>query len=213
MNFPRSLLAIGFTALSLLASLEAQEAKRMKVNDVITNDQMANAHRLANTHDPLRDLGAAAGNINEDPAKRHHQRDLIKESTILCFRGYLTLVPKRAVLHVPDALVSRVGAQEGAEVKTWQEFYQLNRGWLREMEVTREQSKGLSPMPEETLNAIANSTSIVVATFKSGPISVMPYVEPTEEESSEADPKTASKPGAGTAAAHAKRAPGSPKQP
>lgn len=198
--------------LSILAlPANAEEVKRMKVNDVITNDQMGSAHRIANSRDPLRDLGDPAGNINEDPAKRHHQRDLIKESTILCYRGYLTLVPKRAVLHVPDALVSRVGVQEGAEVKTWQEFYQLNRGWLREMEVTREQAKGLSPMPKETREAISTSTSIVVATFKSGPISVMPYVPPAPEETDK--PANAATRETGTAPVPANRAAGSTTQP
>lgn len=210
MNPSRPILALALALPILSLAAPAPEGKKMKVNDVITNDQMATAHRLANTHDPLRDLGEPAGKVNEDPAKRHHQRDLIKESTILCYRGYLTLVPKRAVLHVPDALVSRVGVQEGAEVKTWQEFYQLNRGWLREMEVTREQAKGLEPMPEETRTAISASTSIVVATFKSGPISVMPYVEPTEAETTA--PEATAKPEAGAAPVPANRVPGSSKQ-
>jgi hypothetical protein len=208
----RRLLPAFSLVLSVLAlPANAEEVKKMKVNDVITNDQMGTAHRIANSHDPLRDLGEPAGNVNEDPAKRHHQRDLIKESTILCYRGYLTLVPKRAVLHVPDALVSRIGVQEGAEVKTWQEFYQLNRGWLREMEVTREQAKGLSPMPEETRNAISASTSIVVATFKSGPISVMPYVPPAPEETDK--PAITATRDSGTAQAPANRAAGSTTQP
>lgn len=173
----RPLLALALFAPSALPSIHAEEPKKMVITDLPTNEQMAAAHRRANSRDPLRELGKPVGKVDEDPSKPILQQDLIKESTILCYRGFLTLVPKQAVIHVPEALASRIGAQPGAQVKTWPEFYQMNRGWLREMEVSREQSRGQSPISEKTREAFTSGNAIVIATFDSGPISVMPLAE------------------------------------
>jgi hypothetical protein len=189
----RPLLALVLSASSAPSIGTADEAEKIVITDAVTNDQLAAAHRRANSRDPLRELGKPVGKVDEDPAKAILRQDLIKDSTILCYRGFLTLVPKQAVLHVPEALAGRIGAQPGAQVKTWPEFYRMNRGWLREMEVSPEQSRGQSPISEETREAFTSGNAIVIATFKSGPISVMPLAEtapadPATGEASAPDP-------------------------
>jgi len=160
------------------------------MRDAVTNAEMALSHRSASMKDPLKDLGKPIGETNVDPAKMQHTRDFIKESTILSFRGALTLVPKRSVLFVPDALASRIGVQANAKVQTWGEFRNANRGWIRCLEVSREQALGVEAFPEATTEAIAKSTSIVIATFKDGPISVLPLKNPEDAEAAAEPEKT-----------------------
>ncbi len=169
------------------------EGGRVQMRDAVTNAEMAQSHRNASMKDPLKDLGEPIGKTDVDPAKDQHSRDFIKESTVLSFRGALTLVPKRSVLFVPDALMSRVGVQANAKVQTWGDFRNANRGWIRCLEVSREQALGAEPLPEAVTEAITTSTSIVIATFKDGPISVLPLKTPEELEAAAAAEKA--KPG------------------
>ena len=157
-----------------LALANPPERRKMQMSEAATSTQLSQTARTAKQTDPILQLGEAVWKTDVDPAKAEYSRDIIKDSTILCFQGNLTLVPKQAVLFVPDALVSRVGAQAGAKVLTWPEFRNANRGWVRSIEVTREQATGVEPLSEDVLKTMAKSTSIVVATFKDGPISVLP---------------------------------------
>ena len=156
-----------------------------RIRDAATHSELSNALRMAQQNDPIRNLGPAIGKSDEDPAAKFAGRDLIKDSTIICFRGGLTLVPKRAVLHIPDALKDRIGEQSGVKVMRWVDFYNANRGWIRTMEVTRDQAHGEAPLSEASLEAIKKSSSLVVATFNGGPISVLPLKEPEDEAAAE----------------------------
>jgi hypothetical protein len=179
------------TRLFLLASAAlvspslANEVPRFErstvMRDAVTHDALAQKLRMAAHHDPIRNLGPAIGKTDEDPAKRVNDRDLIKESTVLHYRGFLTLVPKRAVVHMPANLEDRMKIGEKVQVQSWADFFKGNRGWIRTLEVTRDQAMGLAPLDEATVTALRESTQVVVATFKGGPISVMPYVAPEPE--------------------------------
>lgn len=162
-----------------LAAAEKRPTQPMR--EAATHDTLSHSLRMAQQKDPVQNLGPAIGKSDEDPSKAYAGRDLIKDSAILCYRGFLTLVPKRAVLHLPEKLKERFEVQENVKVQTWKDFYQSNRGWIRTVEVTREQAMGQTPMPEEIVAAFEESTSAVIATFKGGPISVLPYVAPVEE--------------------------------
>ena len=130
--------------------------------------------------DPVRDLGPPSGTSEEDPSLANNERDLVKSSTVFAYRGYLTLVPKRAVLHVPERLQDRLEPDKGAKILTWKNFHQANRGWIRTLEVTREQALGHTPFNEEITKSISESAQVVVATYKGGPISVLPLKEEEE---------------------------------
>ncbi|MEQ1842440.1 MAG: hypothetical protein ABL994_18730, partial [Verrucomicrobiales bacterium] len=86
-------------------------------------------------------------------------------------------------------LMSRVGVQANAKVQTWGDFRNANRGWIRCLEVSREQALGAEALPEAVSEAITTSTSIVIATFKDGPISVLPLKTPEELEAAAAAEK------------------------
>jgi hypothetical protein len=192
------------TRLFLLASAAlvspsvANEVPRFErstvMRDAVTHDELAQKLRMAAHEDPIRKIGPAIGKTDEDPAKRVNDRDLIKESTPLHYRGFLTLVPKRAVVHMPANLEDRLKFGDKVQVQSWADFFKGNRGWLRTLEVTRDQAMGIAPLDEATVTALRESTQVVVATFKGGPISVMPYVAPepeTEEGASPAGEKAA----------------------
>ncbi len=160
--------------------------KSIAIRDAATHDGLANSLRMAQQNDPMRNLGPAIGDTEKDPAKALAGRDLVKDSLILCFRGELTLLPKRAVLFMPETLESRSKAMDGAAVKTWENFFQKNRGWIRTVEVSREQAMGQAALPKNVVDAFATSTSVIVATFNGGPISVLPYVDPETAEKTSA---------------------------
>lgn len=157
------------------------------MRDAATHEQLAQKLRMARQNDPIRSTGKPIGKVDEDPAKAQAGRDLIKESTILSYRGNLTLVPKNAVLFMPEPLKSRLEVDQKAKVLNWQQFYQANRSWIRTIEVSREQAMGQAPMTEETVKAYQAGSLAVVATFKGGPISVLPYTPPAEETEAPAD--------------------------
>jgi len=166
-----------------LACSTVQAQKRVdfsKMRDVSNHDQMSLKLRMAKQSDPITKIGPAIGKVEEDPSKRNAERDLIASSTIICFQDALTLVPKRAVLHLPEMYEDRIGVKAKHKVQTWHEFYARNRGWIRTIEVSREQALGHTPFPEATVEAIKNSDRLVVATYKTGPISVLPLKEPEE---------------------------------
>lgn len=169
-----------FTLVGTTTGSAAEASPALQMRDAASHDVLSQKLRMAQQKDPIRNLGPAAGKVDVDPSKNLSGRDLIKDSTILCYRGNLTLVPKQAVLHLPENLKDRSKEQSGVKIIAWSEFYQSNRGWIRTVEVTREQATGLAPLPETIVEAYQKSTSVVIATFKGGPISVLPYKEPEE---------------------------------
>ncbi len=160
---------------------EPAPRKTIPMRDSTTHETLSQSLRMAQQKDPIRDLGPAAGDVENDPSKRNSERDLIKDSAILCYQGLLTLVPKRAVLHLPEELKDRFEVKPDITVKPWAEFYALNRGWIRTIEVTRAQAMGEEPMSEETVEAYRESKAAIIATYKGGPISVLPLKVPAEE--------------------------------
>ena len=171
---------------------ESRLASAMR--DPATHEQLSQSLRMAQQKDPVRDLGPAVGKVDEDPAVKNASRDLIKDSTILCYRGFLTLVPKQAVLHLPEKLKDRFEAKPNIKVQTWADFYLANRGWIRTVEVTREQAMGEVAMPEDIVESFKTSTSAIVATFKGGPISVLPVPEPAANTDGETTKPSSSTP-------------------
>lgn len=154
--------------------------KDKPIRDVAKHDDLSQKLRMIQQNDPLRELGPAAGNTEEDPSVKNAPKDFIENSQVLSFRGWMTFIPKRAVIHLPEKYEDRMKIERGAKVKTFQEFFAHNRGWIRTIEVSKEQAFGHKPFPEGAMEAVKNSSSVVVATFKKGPISVLPQKAPEE---------------------------------
>lgn len=167
------------TALALAAatlpSAAAEPVKRVVMREAPTHDQIVEFANKAKEANPMPVFTPAEG---ADPSKANQLGDLISRSDILCFQGRATLVPKRAVLHIPKSLAGRLGMQEGAAIQAWTEFLAANSGWIRTVEVTRVQAEGNEPLPEGVLKSFAKEQRVVIATYQSGTISVLPLKVP-----------------------------------
>ena len=113
-----------------------------------------------------------------DPTVKNRPQSLIARSEFISFRGMTSLVPKRAVLHVPKDMAERLGMKEGHQIGSWTDFLNANRAWIRTVPVTRVQAEGREPMPEATLKSFEKETRLVIATYQEGPISIMPLKVP-----------------------------------
>ncbi|MEC5127931.1 hypothetical protein VSU19_14290 [Verrucomicrobiales bacterium BCK34] len=184
---PLKLTAVILLGLTGINPTFAEPARTMKMRDAVTHDELSQRLRMTLQKDPIRNLGPAAGKTEEDPSVRTHSRDLVRDSTIISYKGNLTLVPKRAVLHIPDEITDRIGPKSGLKVLTWADFLQVNRGWIRTVEVSRDQVMGITPIQPNIVEAFAKSSSMVVATFKGGPVSVLPLKEPETTEEGESE--------------------------
>lgn len=162
-------------AATLVSTLAVEPPARVKMREVVTHDQIVEASRKARENTPPSVFKPASG---ADPSVANKLGDLISRSDIICYRGQATLVPKRAVLHVPKAISDRIGMKEGARIGSWTEFLNANRAWIRTVQVTRVQAEGNDPMPEETLKSFEKEQRLVVATYQEGPISVLPLKVP-----------------------------------
>lgn len=168
-------IATVIAALSGLPAAAAEPVRRMVVREAPTHDQIVEFARKAKEANPPPVFTPAQG---EDPSKANKLGDLISRSDILCFQGRATLVPKRAVLHVPKSLAGRLGMQEGSQIGSWTDFLNVNRGWIRTVAVTRVQAEGNEPMPEAVLKSFVKEQRVVIATYQEGPISVLPLKVP-----------------------------------
>ena len=187
--------AAGFVSSLFLADMAflprslAQESADKKpgatvMSEPVSAEELSNRLRHARQNDPILKL-VPPGNPGSDPSRGTHGRDLIAESTVLNHGGLMTLVPKRAVLHLPEALESRVGTRDGAELQPWTKFFEVNRSWLHSEPVTRERALGKTPFSAEETKALRSSGKIIIATYEGGPISVLPAALATESSDGE----------------------------
>lgn len=152
------------------------------MRDAATHEQLALTYRQASQQDPMNKQAPSKG---PDPSTVNRPKDLISESDFICFNGAVALVPKRAILQTPKNLMDRLKYQQGAKLMSWGEFYALNRGWITTVEVSRSQAEGNIPLPPETQKQIVKSGNLIVATYQSGPISVLPLKVPVEKPATE----------------------------
>lgn len=161
-------------ACAALHAAEPQPA-RVAMRDVPTHDEIVEAARKAKAENPAPVFTPSEG---ADPSVTNKLGDLISRSDVLCYQGRATLVPKRAILHIPKDLSDRLGMKEGAQLGSWVDFFNANSGWIRTVEVTRVQAEGNEPLPEGVLKSFEKEKRVVIATYQSGTISVLPLKEP-----------------------------------
>jgi hypothetical protein len=123
-----------------------------------------------------RERSTNAGNVVVPPAPPAsvEPENLLARSTVLCFGGNLTLVPKKAVIHVPAGYTGRLSSSDGAQVLTWGDFFRLNRGWISTMEVTQAQAEGKELLNTVAVDKLTKSGNLIIATLHGNPITVLP---------------------------------------
>jgi hypothetical protein len=153
-----------------------------QMRDASTHEQLAMTYRKASQEDPMRNMPPAKG---VDPSTANQPTDILSRSEIICYNGTATLLPKRAILNLPPAMKARLKFLPGSKLMTWTDFYTLNRGWISTVDVSRAQAEGNEAFKEEISTRIGKSANLVVATYKGGPISVMPLKVPAENETAQ----------------------------
>ena len=157
------------------SGVEAPPAGTVVMREVATHEQIVEAARKAKIENPLPEFKPVEG---ADPTVANRPQSLIARSEFISYGGMTSLVPKRAVLHVPKEMVERLGMKDGHEIGSWLDFLNANRGWIRTVPVTRVQAEGREAMPEATLKSFAKEKRLVIATYQDGPISIMPLKVP-----------------------------------
>jgi hypothetical protein len=160
----------------LLATLAlpalAQGERPVAFRDAATHSSLSGKFREVSLADPMKKLTATEG---EDPTVVNRVGNLLENSDVITFNGQTTLVPKNALVLVPEKFSERINnPQPGTQILSWLDFYTLNRGWISTVEVTFAQARGDVPVSPENLEALGKSGNLIVAVLKSGPISVMP---------------------------------------
>jgi hypothetical protein len=97
--------------------------------------------------------------------------DLNQNSEFISAEGWSTLVPKRAIIHVPESHRSYVTPGLKGEFLLWNEFASRYRGIVTTFEVSLEEVSGKTPISPERLKELRELDRIVVAVFKGSPIS------------------------------------------
>ncbi|MBC8127021.1 MAG: hypothetical protein H8M99_07745 [Gloeobacteraceae cyanobacterium ES-bin-144] len=160
--------------ISLLGSICVANAE-LRMRDASTHEELSQKLRMNEQNDPMRKLTPAKG---PDPLKANPPKSMLSESDVLCYNGVMTLVPKRAVLKIPNNMLDRMKYQRGAKLLSWKDFYALNRGWITTVEVSRSQAEGNAQIAEDAKKRMVDSGNLIVATYQSGPISVLPVKIP-----------------------------------
>ena len=156
------------------------ETKKPVYRDAETHDLIVKKLRVNQKVNPMKNLLPSEG---EDPSKKNQPKDLISSSDVISFNGVTTLVPKRAIIQIPDNFADRINNHKpGNKILGWWDFHTLNRGWITTVEVTRVQAEGREQLPEEVLASFKKNRNLIIATYSSGPISVLPLKEEAKEE-------------------------------
>lgn len=163
--------------------------KGLVFRNAATHSELSQKLRIANKDKPMAQFEVKE--LKEDPTKKSTPKDFIKQSDILCLSGNATFVPKRAVLNVPERFNDRFILKKGSKIMTFPAFYAKNRGWIMTYEVSIDQAFGKKPFDESKLEWLKKSGRVVVATFKGGPITVLPFVDEEEEERKKAEEEKA----------------------
>lgn len=156
-----------------LLPLKAEEASKPVFRDAATHDALVHKLRAVEAADPMKAMEKAEG---EDPSVQNQPQNLLESSDLISFQGLTTLVPKRAIMKLPEQFKDRVNNhQPGNRVVGWLDFYALNQGWITTVEITREQAGGNKDLDPALTEQLGKSKNMIVTVMASGPISYMPY--------------------------------------
>jgi len=109
---------------------------------------------------------------NAAPTSQAVEQSIIKQSIILHDGKNWTIVPKGAVIFLPEAMKSHVDVKPVGTLLTWIDFLTKNRSWITTNDVSFNQAAGSESLPAERLAFWAKQDKVVVAVHQNGPISV-----------------------------------------
>lgn len=176
--------ALALFCFSPLASLSGQEVKgdakpvtagpsnAGKMRDRITDEQLKEARKtVPSTLDK-----AKAKPV--DPPTAAVKRDVYQISDVLVDGGFHTVVPRGAVLSVPESLADRLASGPAGKFQFWPDFYARNKNWIKLQEVDVEVARGKMPIPENVIKMMETEPKMVLAVYKGNPITVLEAAAP-----------------------------------
>ncbi|MCW1884757.1 hypothetical protein OKA04_08455 [Luteolibacter flavescens] len=98
--------------------------------------------------------------------------DLEKNSEFITFDGMVTLVPKGAIIHVPERYRANVVTELKGNIVLWTEFAARYRAVVAPFEVSLAEASGKEAIKPERLEAAQKSGVILIGTVGGNPISV-----------------------------------------
>lgn len=110
------------------------------------------------------------------------RKSIYDGSTILVSNGQHTVLPEGAVIFIPDHLKSRVAEKPVGKFVLWPDFLRANRGWIRTLEVSIDQAKGVEPVNEQRSKVLRSAGVVVVSQYNKQPVSFRGSFEPSTEE-------------------------------
>ena len=170
--------AAGGFALPAGADAQTTVVNRPPMREAPTNEQLVLQLGKIQQEEARRPVSQAR--LSQDPSTLERPDSLMTRSQILCYGGYLTLVPKRAVLQYPKKYEDRLVPAEGVKVVSFPDFLAANRNWITTFEVSRVQAQGKDPLPKDAKAKMVKAGNLIVATFNGNPIEVLPLVTPEE---------------------------------
>jgi hypothetical protein len=105
--------------------------------------------------------------------RRASEQSLISQSEILNDGKHWTLVPKGAVLHVPQARLTNVGTKPVGVLLPWIDFLTKNPAWISTHETSFEQASGEVPLPRAKTDFWEKQDRVIIAVHQGGPVSVV----------------------------------------
>ena len=104
--------------------------------------------------------------------------DIVAMSDFIAFDELSTLVPKGAILHIPEGFRHNVVQGPKGQLLLWNEFLTRNRARVAPLEIGVEEATGAKPIDPKTLAAAMRNGMILVAVIHGNPSSVAPPVSP-----------------------------------
>ena len=104
--------------------------------------------------------------------RRPEAQSIIKQSLVLNDGKNWTLIPKGAVIFLPEAMKSRVDAKPSGTLLGWLDFLTRNQAWITTNDISFDQAAGRKPLPAERVAFWPKQDKVVIATHQNGPITV-----------------------------------------
>ncbi|MBT8044894.1 MAG: hypothetical protein KJO79_08080 [Verrucomicrobiae bacterium] len=100
--------------------------------------------------------------------------NIYKDSIILQQGKFHTLLPKNAIIFLPDSLQEKITRKADGVFLPWPQFYLKNRSWIFTYQVNLKQATGSTPIKKSVREQFAKINRAVIALHQNNPISVRP---------------------------------------
>jgi len=167
----KSSAVILLSALSSLALAEPPPGGGMGIEHLPENLKPPVGKAVSDKDLKARQNGEKFGGFAE-AGKEPKGWELEKNSEFITFDGVVTLVPKGAILHVPDRYSANVIATMTGKFVLWNEFSARYRSVVGGFEVAIAEASGQAEIKPERLEAARKTGTILVATMNQNPVSV-----------------------------------------